>query len=289
MGELSKIETLLPQTVSLPSTPSVVVSCQRCQDSGVVEHRNRVLGSYVTQGETDEDGEFNADYPAEPEEFVLKGACSCEAGKPIASINQATMERFRLFAKLHRAAMARELFALPLRYVSYSLRKSPVKDYAEKLRTASDLDASWYLWGSYGVGKTGLAVGYAWRWVNEVGPHHPPLFTTVPDMLSELRTTFNNKSELSETDVIAKYGAAGLLVMDDLGAEQVSGSGWVEDRLYQIIGRRHGNKLPTVFTSNLSLKDVAARIGERVTWRIAEMCGRDNVIHVEGKNQRALP
>lgn len=154
--------------------------------------------------------------------------------------------------------------------------------------------ASWYLWGGFGVGKTGAAVGYGWRYLHEVGGS--VVFRTLPKLLAELRATYGRPARQygdddgapteTEADVIRRYQTCGLLILDDLGAEQVSGSGWVEDRLYQVIGHRHDEDLPTVFTSNLSLVQVAQRIGERTTWRIAEMCGRENVVELQGRNLR---
>tara|TARA_B110000196_G_C21063992_1_gene623861 strand:- start:670 stop:885 length:216 start_codon:yes stop_codon:yes gene_type:complete len=38
--------------------------------------------------------------------------------------------------------------------------------------------------------------------------------------------------------------------------------------LYQIIGKRHRDDLPTIFTSNIQ------QIGQRIAWRIMEMYGR---------------
>jgi len=139
------------------------------------------------------------------------------------------------------------------------------------------------LTGPFGRGKTGLAVGYAWECLNTL-PITNIRFTAVPQMLAELRDTYNHPSyeeTPTEQQVIGKYARSGLLILDDLGAEQVKSTGWLEDRLYQIIGERHAEERPTIFTSNLNLDALADRIGERITWRIAEMIG-DNIINMEG-------
>ena len=39
---------------------------------------------------------------------------------------------------------------------------------------------------------------------------------------------------------------------------------------------------------NLSLDQLAQRVGERIVWRIAEMCESTNVVEVKGKNLREL-
>ena len=81
-----------------------------------------------------------------------------------------------------------------------------------------------------------------------------------------------------------RYLAADVLILDDLGAERLTE--WAAERLYMLIGQRHDEERTTVFTSNLSLEDVAAKLGERTTWRILEMCGADNIVEVKGPNLR---
>lgn len=152
---------------------------------------------------------------------------------------------------------------------------------------------SWFFHGLYGRGKTGLVVSYAREWLRDLCDTETPeylrscrllIFASVPDLLSELRDTY--RSNASERDVIRRYTGALLLLLDDLGAEHVKDAGWLEDRLYQIIGTRHAEERPTLFTSNLNLEQLAGKIGERVTWRIVEMCGADHIVKVDGPNLR---
>ena len=151
---------------------------------------------------------------------------------------------------------------------------------------------SWFFWGAFGTGKTGLAIGYTWEWIqNEWGllSTKPVLFRTVPRLMTELRATYNRERDSetpTEEQLLKQFNEASLLVRDALGAAQVCNTGWLEDRLYQIIGERHDNERPTIFTSNMSLEELAGRIGERVTWRIVEMCGKERIVHIEGPNLR---
>lgn len=144
---------------------------------------------------------------------------------------------------------------------------------------------SWFLWGEYGAGKTGLAVGYARQFVPEnEWPIESVMFCNTPDLLSELRDTYRNNDGPGEREVLARYRDAELLILDDIGAEHVKDTGWLEDRLYQIIGYRHAGPAEntTVFTTNLSPDALGARIGERVMWRIVEMCGRERIVRMKG-------
>ncbi len=148
---------------------------------------------------------------------------------------------------------------------------------------------SYYLWGPTGVGKTGLAVGYLHQWVDPAfGEPGRVAYWSVPDLLGALRASYEGKVRRGEGEAAILRGCreADCLVLDDVGVEQVTFSGWAEDRLYQVIGHRHAELLPSVFTSNLSLAELGGRIGERLAWRILEMCGGANVVHVEGPNLR---
>jgi hypothetical protein len=157
---------------------------------------------------------------------------------------------------------------------------------------AKRFDRSWFFWGTWGTGKTGLAVSYAHERIfkdtigNEYGEPYYIHFTTIPDLLTELRATYSRTSQRTEAEVLEFYQKPDCLILDDLGAEQVSNTGWVEDRLYQIIGHRHGQEQQIIFTSNLSMSALAKRIGDRITWRIIEMCGEDNIVQIQGPNLR---
>ena len=140
------------------------------------------------------------------------------------------------------------------------------------------------LWGPAGTGKTGLAISDLRDCI--VKNRNDGRFASLPALLSELRNTYSDRTR-SEADVLRHYQHDGLLILDDLGAEHVKDTGWLEDRLYQIIGYRHAELQPTIFTSNLSPEELGQRIGERVMWRIVEMCGKAGIIHVDGKNHRA--
>lgn len=184
---------------------------------------------------------------------------------------------------------------IPLRFLPWRLGTSPLKDRSGVIvqRLSADPNGSYLFWGNYGVGKTGLAVGVAWGWVQmqctvEQGLRASKglLFRSVPDLLTELRATYNTSDGPTEADVLQRYASVPLLVLDDLGAEQIRSTGWVEDRLYQIIGRRHANMLPIYVTSNLSPEELGLKIGERIVWRLLEMTGPEGVVHVEGPNLR---
>ena len=203
--------------------------------------------------------------------------CSCSEG--IAAKKQAR----RIFNQEENARRWR-VSGIPGRFLGFRLSTSPCLQANSELELPEPGE-SCFFWGEWGTGKTGLAVGLAWQAV-DIG--YDILFRSVPDLLSDLRSTYGRTEGPTESEVIKRYAGIDLLILDDMGAEQVKNSGWVEDRLYQIIGRRHGEELPTLFTSNLSPQELGNKIGERIVWRIVEMCGENNIIEVKGPNLRDL-
>ena len=180
---------------------------------------------------------------------------------------------------------------IPSRFYAFTLATSPLKKLAKKLMPDKLTGGqSIFLWGAFGTGKTGLAVGYARAWLEKSKGRNSILFRTLPNMLSELRATYNPHPEKMETEqnLLDQYQHTGLLILDDIGAEQISTKGvaWVQDRLYQIIGNRHDEMMPMIFTSNMALDELEKRLGERLTWRILEMCGKENILEVKGPNLR---
>lgn len=240
-----------------------------------------------------------------PAEETFEEFCPCPDGA--AEQERVRQLRRERMAEAQAARLARhwqETTGIPERFRDLRLEEHPnLKDGGSdgllaRLVAAEYGRASWFLWGSYGVGKTGIAAGYAWRYLHATG--ESVLFRTLPDLLAELRATYDRpqrdedggerESGPTEANVMARYQNAGLLILDDLGAEQVRQTGentWAADRLYQVIGYRHAQRRPMLFTSNLKMSDVGRRLGERITWRIVEMCTRENIIEVKGANLRA--
>ena len=205
--------------------------------------------------------------------------CYCPAGRSALSDHNAAKDATAVDNQKAAIATAWNQSGIPKRFQGFTLESSP-----NSISPASDSPESWFFWGEVGTGKTGLAVGYA-RKLLEAGMVAQVLFVSVPDLLSELRDTYNDENA-SELAIIKRYVEAELLILDDLGAEQGKGLEWIQDRLYQIVGKRHGEMRPTVFTSNYSLADLGTRLGARIAWRIRESVGQENILEIAGPNLR---
>jgi DNA replication protein DnaC len=134
------------------------------------------------------------------------------------------------------------------------------------------------LCGKTGCGKTHLAVAMMRQKiinsetifdVDHYYGRKQAIFITAPELLLEIRTSYNNKDGDTEEDIINKYGGIGLLVLDDLGAEKTSE--WVESTLYLIIDRRNRNERWTIITSNLDLEEIEHHLGARIASRLSDM------------------
>lgn len=227
--------------------------------------------------------------------------CPCSVGELVFETEQERIrerEARRLYERRQRISERKDEYVescgIPLRFWDYTLDGSPLAQSHNALVKAlleSGWDESWYLWGKHGTGKTGLAAAYAKQFLRLDDEDLVPeqvIFRAVPDLFTELRASYNprRESDPTESELLEKYTGATILVLDDIGAEQIKDSGWLEDRLYQIIGKRHAELASVFITSNLSPAELGNRIGERIMWRIVEMCGADHIVEVKGANQR---
>ena len=139
-----------------------------------------------------------------------------------------------------------------------SLRSA--KSYVK--RWASQPNGWLSLHGPYGVGKTHLAVAAAAERENR---GDEVFFATVADLLDYLRATFAPDSPIAHDDLLDRIRNADVLVLDDMGAER--STPFAEDKLFQIVGYRYEERLPTIITTSHQIEDIAAarpRIASRL-------------------------
>jgi DNA replication protein DnaC len=129
--------------------------------------------------------------------------------------------------------------------------------------------------GPFGVGKTHLAVAILKAVIRKCGAKG--YFFETPDLLRQVRHTYNNRVDETEMGVLAPVLNAELLVLDDLGTEKTSE--WVQETLGLVVNTRYNARRPTILTSNLSdpldstdPNSFAFQIGARTRSRLREMC-----------------
>lgn len=121
--------------------------------------------------------------------------------------------------------------------------------------------------GPVGSGKTFLACAIA---NSLIELKKEVLFAVVPDLLDQIRATYDDSNEYSEQELMNAAREVSVLILDDLGAHNYTE--WTRNKLYSIINYRLNNRLPTVITTNLDLAELEAYTGERTTSRIIQMC-----------------
>lgn len=149
-----------------------------------------------------------------------------------------------------------------------------------------------FVYGVRGVGKTHFAVALAmekflepelieganmtWK-IREVTI---PVFVSVPDLLLNIRNTYNEKGG-GEKELLDFYSRVRTLIIDDLGVEKTTE--WALQVLYLLIDRRYREGRVTIFTSNLSLAELQEKLDERISSRIYGMC---KVVRLTGEDRR---
>lgn len=142
---------------------------------------------------------------------------------------------------------------------------------------AVNVGSSLLLLGITGVGKTHEAYG-AMRELAVTGVSARWAVTTAADLYAALRPRHGVDSEAE----FARYRNSPLLLIDDLGADRKP-TEFTEEVNFRLINHRYENHLPTLITSNVGPAELAGRLGDRVTSRLAEMCER---VAMKGRDRR---
>lgn len=130
--------------------------------------------------------------------------------------------------------------------------------YAEKFKHYKDKGEGLYFVGSFGTGKTHLAVAIALQLINQ---GVPVICKTLIDLLGEIKKTFDDDSRVNEHQVLGLYRTVDLLVIDDLGKEPPTD--WAMATFYSIINDRYENCLPTIITTNYNDKELIDRLSRK--------------------------
>lgn len=182
-----------------------------------------------------------------------------------------------------RAARLRGGAMIPPEYLELDATTYPDQSIISACRNWWEGDGRpWLLLdGEFGRGKTFLAT-----WITRlaIGDGQSAVFLTVPELLTEIRATYGTEGteRVSEADLLDGLKSVHLLVLDDLGAERMTG--WAEEKLFEVLNHRHNEHKRTVVTTNLDADALMSHVGERIYWRIRAMADR---VEVTGANMRA--
>ncbi len=239
-AEIRNSRTELLKSMGLPENYlDVNYTCKKCDDRGFIEERNDERGvSYGTK----------------------YCACHLELLKKLASekmskstpLELSTFESFDLkyYSKKSENGMS-----------PYSVMKDIYEDCINYSKCFQIGSPSLYFYGRTGLGKTHLSLAIA----NEaIKKGYNVVYGSVINFLNQLEREKFGRSEVFETENILID--ADLLILDDLGAE--FSTAYTVSALYNIINSRIARGVPTIISSNLSLKEIESRYPESIASRI---------------------
>lgn len=169
--------------------------------------------------------------------------------------NKMTFENFKPTTQTHRAAL------------SYLQAWTPHK-------------GSICLAGKQGRGKTHLALAAAKKAEHM---QFSSLAIRSIDLLNRLRRCYNSKDENLEIEIMQILKNVDVLVIDDIGTERPTG--WVLEKLYDLIDYRHQRK-GTIFTTNMQGDQMEHKLGGALTSRIYARNDTSQLFVIDGQDWR---
>lgn len=148
------------------------------------------------------------------------------------------------------------------------------------------------LLGKYGVGKSHLACSIAKkimdRWIKIA--KCPVYYTTESALFLRIRSTYNKKDGETEDIIYSHIHNVPLLIIDDVGKEEVSDPRFVQRVWFHMVNGRYDNLCPMVITTNLDVDGLASHLGgsrnnEAAFDRLYEMLD-GNIWQITGNSYR---
>lgn len=146
--------------------------------------------------------------------------------------------------------------------------KRIAKAFADNFAERADVGGSLIFCGKPGTGKTHLAAAIA-RSVTQQG--FPVLFLSTLQAIRSIKDCYGKDSAKTETQALNYLFRPRLLILDEVGVQ--FGSEAERIILFEILNGRYEKLLPTVLVSNLTEKELAPYLGERVLDRFSENGG----------------
>jgi len=118
--------------------------------------------------------------------------------------------------------------------------------------------------GNNGVRKTTLATAIATE-VQWLSPAHHVYMTRFSDYKEALTNTFEKEDSIlkqQSKEVLRRCMLSTLLVLDDIGQEHRTSSGFTESTLHELVRKRVEAGLPTVVTTNIDPEDMYGIYGK---------------------------
>ena len=154
---------------------------------------------------------------------------------------------------------------LPVRWKEYTFENSKILSkeeniikqkleyYCEHFKEAKDRGLGLYLCGEIGTGKS----FYSLCVFNELLKNNYKVYrTTLNGIYQRIQSTFSNFNNLTEEKVFKDLLEADLIILDDLGKENISET-WGKSKLYTIFNFFYEKEKGIIISTNLGKEEIA--------------------------------
>lgn len=162
-------------------------------------------------------------------------------------------------------------------------------NYCKNSREVKSKNIGLYIYGDNSSGKTFLTACIC----NElVAQGFRCMYTSVPTMIAEIQKSYSKDVAMGQAELVDMLSRQAFVFIDDLGKEFLgrennpSAAKFSEKVLLEVLNARYNNNLPTIFSSNYSISELAEifALDKAILERINEMSTR--IIKLEGDNFR---
>lgn len=202
---------------------------------------------------------------------IARGPCpTCEAEREQAQKREAEQAEISRFIDLMHRSQIPPLFQKATfdNYVTTTAEQSAAlaacREYADGVELRQ-WGAPWLI-GTVGTGKTHLACATAAAFMRKLKAS--AIYATPRSITRALRSTWRRDSDVSEDQVLDLFSGAGLLILDEVGANVGSESETAQ--LSELVDLRYGHGLPVMVVSNLPAKELRGVLGERAYDRLRQ-------------------
>lgn len=249
---------------------------------GMFKPKSRFIKEYVCPGCNMTVQQQEMEIPIGPrkgEKVIVDYGCKCE-DRQLAREAEKTRcrlrfykakERFDYYSLLNRSLQNATLENYKPTNETLAKAKNDIKSYIERFDGTKNL----LLHGSYGTGKSHLSVAVT-KELMQRGKQC--LFLSLPKLLTKIKDTYKGKG-ISEDELLEVIQDVDLLVLDDLGAEH--NTDWSVSKVFEILDDRAGKS--TIYTTNLSSKELKQRFGER---NFSRLLDNTEIIVMNGQDYR---
>lgn len=139
--------------------------------------------------------------------------------------------------------------------------------YSENFKEMKEKSIGLLIYGEPGNGKTFVSAAIANKLLDNMVP---VVCVSINSLLARIKETFNSWGKEAEDTILNSLSNADLLIIDDLGTEQLTE--WSKTKIYNLIDSRYRNGLPLIISTNVSLVDLENKYDKRTFDRLLEMC-----------------